>query len=372
MIALRLFSSFEVLITSNFYLVQNTYELMTYFLSYEYDLDFVSFPSFNDEKINLYLVAVHEIGHALGLDHTYNEDSIMYPSYQPMPKSRILPQPDRTSIQSLYGKKQSSSATTRTKCTTTTTTSSYWPRRSSTTTTRRSSVTPNGKSSPRCRMIVDAALSYPDGTFHTFKIGTLWRYLPNEGTWESRGSTYQKTYPELPDKIKAGVYNKRKNEAIFFTNTRVYYYSIDSRNRASLRDKDVLPSDLQNAVVGALYYRSEIHVVTEKTIRTFDVDNGYEQGTERDLADEFPRFVGRVKGAFSYGDLHHFFTDDGFLSVWSERLNSWQVLRKPRESNWFACSDAGTYPSRYTQTENSGKRRGSHHHHHLDYHHHHH
>lgn len=303
------------------------------------------------------MVAVHEIGHALGLDHTFNEDSIMYPSYQPMPKSRILPQPDRTSIQALYGKKQSSSTTTTTTTTRkpTTTTTSSWSTRSST----RSSVTISDRKPPRCGVILDAAFSYPDGTFHTFNAGILWRYLPDEGIWEDHPSSYKQTYPNLPTKVQAGVYNRRKQEVMFFTNARVYFYSIDYRNRARFRKDEILSRDLQNDIVGAIYYRSAVHVVTATTIRTFQLDNGYQQPDELDLKEEFPGFSGRVKAAFSYGDLHHFFTEDGFVSVWNERLNTWEVLRKPRESNWFACSRVGSSPSRYVQAKKPGKSRSS-------------
>lgn len=287
----------------------------------------------------------------------------MYPSYQPMAKSRILPQPDRTSIQALYGKKQSPSAstTTRKSTTTTTTTTPFWSRRSSTS-TRSSVVIPDHKS-PRCGVILDAAFSYPDGTFHTFNAGILWRYLPDEGIWETQGSSYKNTYPSLSTKITAGVYNRRTQEVMFFTNARVYYFNIDYRNRAKFRKDQILSRDLQNVIVGALYYRSAVHVVTETTIRTFQLDNGYQQPDDRDLNEEFPGFSGRVKAAFSYGDLHHFFTEDGFVSVWNERSNTWEVLRKPRESNWFACSSVRSSPSRYVQTEKPGKRRGSHRHH---------
>lgn len=48
-------------------------------------------------------MAVHEIGHALGLDHNHNENSIMFPSYIPFPAGSMLPDYDRRSIQAIYG-----------------------------------------------------------------------------------------------------------------------------------------------------------------------------------------------------------------------------------------------------------------------------
>jgi hypothetical protein len=339
---------------------------------------YVYFYRFDDDKTNLFLVAVHEIGHALGLDHTYNENSIMYPSYQPMTKNNILPQPDRVSIQALYGKKQSSSITTTTRSTTTTTRSTT---RSTTTTTRstttsarksvtitRSSVTvPGGRSHPRCRLFFDAAFNHPDGTLHTFNAGILWRYLPNERRWDDRTTSFKQTYPDLPRQLEAGAYNSRTREAVFFTDEEVYHYDIDYQNLAKYRKDQRLARNLRNSIVGALYYQNEIYVITLKTIRLFQSDNGYQRSDERDLSDEFPGFTGVVRKAFSYGDLHHFFTNDGLVYVWSERSKTWKTFAKPMETNWFACSGTETYIIKDTQVKQPYKHRDSHHHHHHDH-----
>ena len=48
-------------------------------------------------------MAVHEIGHALGIDHNNNRESIMFPSYIPQPQRSALPDFDRRTIQAKYG-----------------------------------------------------------------------------------------------------------------------------------------------------------------------------------------------------------------------------------------------------------------------------
>lgn len=51
---------------------------------------------------HLYQIAVHEIGHALGLLHSKDRRSIMWPMYRYWTENR-LPSDDVSAIQSLYG-----------------------------------------------------------------------------------------------------------------------------------------------------------------------------------------------------------------------------------------------------------------------------
>ncbi|CAF0957560.1 unnamed protein product [Didymodactylos carnosus] len=63
-----------------------------------------SFNSTSNTEVNMFLIVLHGIGHALGLDHIKSKQSIMHPNYQLKQRSEVLAPIDQTNIQYLYGK----------------------------------------------------------------------------------------------------------------------------------------------------------------------------------------------------------------------------------------------------------------------------
>ena len=165
----------------------------------------------------------------------------------------------------------------------------------------------------------------------------VWRYLQQERTWDSRGTLLRTTYSGLPNHLSGGAYNKDKKQLYFFTDTQVYSYDMDQRNAPKFRSEQKLPRNLRNSIVGAIYLHNEVYVITAKTIRSFHFDRTHHRSSEQNLSDRFPRLTGTVATAFSYGDVHHFFTSDRLIYSWNERSNAWQTFGKPMETNWLAC-----------------------------------
>jgi len=57
----------------------------------------------NRQVTSLFAVAVHEFGHSLGLSHSTEKHSLMYPWYSTIPQDLSLPDDDKQAIQHLYG-----------------------------------------------------------------------------------------------------------------------------------------------------------------------------------------------------------------------------------------------------------------------------
>ena len=73
------------------------------------DVHFDNDEEFTDRKsygYDLSWVATHEIGHSLGLEHSYHRNAVMYPWYdfKKTGKKFDLTYDDKIGIQTLYGK----------------------------------------------------------------------------------------------------------------------------------------------------------------------------------------------------------------------------------------------------------------------------
>ena len=56
------------------------------------------------EGTDFFWTAIHEIGHSIGLDHSFYRSAIMYPFYQGYKENLELDEDDILGLQAIYGK----------------------------------------------------------------------------------------------------------------------------------------------------------------------------------------------------------------------------------------------------------------------------
>ncbi|XP_051882749.1 collagenase 3-like isoform X2 [Pristis pectinata] len=153
----------------------------------------------NSEGYNLFIVAAHEFGHALGLSHSQDVGALMFPIYTYINyEDFVLPHDDVQGIQALYG----------------------------------SSNKPDRKLHPVTPKKCDNSLSFDAactlrGEKVYFKDRFVWRVHPNRKTSDLLVTNTQ--WPFLPSKIDASYEDKNMNINRFFQGTKywdVYGYDL--------------------------------------------------------------------------------------------------------------------------------------------------
>lgn len=146
---------------------------------------------------NLFLVAVHEIGHSLGLDHSRNPKAIMFPTYSYIdPNTFRLSTDDIRGIQSLYGGPVK-----------------YYP----------SSRPPNTEPATcNPNLSFDAVTTMEDKIFF-FKDRFFWWKLP--GSPKSRVQLISSRWPTLQSGIQAAYETGNKKGVLFFKDDKYWLIS---------------------------------------------------------------------------------------------------------------------------------------------------
>uniref|UniRef100_A0A671VBV8 Peptidase metallopeptidase domain-containing protein n=1 Tax=Sparus aurata TaxID=8175 RepID=A0A671VBV8_SPAAU len=215
--------------------------------------------------VNLLLVAAHEFGHALGLDHSRDRRALMFPTYQYVNTNGYrLPDDDRRGVQALYGSRQPV-PTTKPKPP-----PQPEPEPEPEDPTEDPNIGPSPKDEQCSRSLVFDAATSIGGDLYFFKNGYYWRKSSIQGLrlikvntkWSRihyvdaayevpskglvhlfEGKAYAKTilpgYPKsltalgLPSsvrKVDAAVYVQRTGKTLIFVNNQYWSYD-DLRNQ---------------------------------------------------------------------------------------------------------------------------------------------
>ncbi|XP_007538174.3 matrix metalloproteinase-25 [Erinaceus europaeus] len=170
------------------------------------------------EGTDLFAVAVHEFGHALGLGHSSAPDSIMRPFYQgPVgdPAKYRLSQDDREGLQQLYGK---ASQTPSAKPT----------RKPLTAPPQPPALPPDSPSTPfpdRCQGNFDAIANIRGETFF-FKGPWFWRLQPSGQLVSPRPARLHRFWEGLPADVRTvqAAYSRPDGRILLFSGSRFWVF----------------------------------------------------------------------------------------------------------------------------------------------------
>nr|XP_008176900.1 stromelysin-1 [Chrysemys picta bellii] len=266
---------------------------------------------------NLFLVAAHEFGHSLGLDHSNDFGSLMYPIYTPMDtRNYRLPQDDVDGIQSLYGPPASTEPPASTPPTET-------PTETSTT--------------DICdpQMTFDAITTLR-GEIIFFKDRYIWRKSPYfPGIEHDLISSF---WPTLPSGFEAAYEIDKKDQVFLFKGNQYWVVSGYSVHPGFPRNIHTLGFPRYVKTIDAAVYDENIKktyfFVGDKYWSYDEVTESMEKGYPRRISVDFPRIGNKVDAAFQEKGNFYFFHGSKQYEI---DTKSKKVIREMQRNSWFDC-----------------------------------
>lgn len=325
------------------------------------------------EQYTLRLIAAHEIGHALGLSHSSEEGSLMYPIYQQFNSTYELAEDDRRGIQTLYGKPAIEQPTV-----------TVFPKLTS---TQASNVLPVDN---WCSGEFQTGCEGPDGELYLFNENQVWRYQARkQRSWDPRPTLISERFPSLIDTTITACVRSSIGYTYLFRNYRMWklktHWAVDGPH--IVRGKHYP----QNPRV-ALLHQNSIYLIRNRLIYRLD-EFDYDRELEIRTIDAIlkPPPQESIQSGFTYDQRHYIFTKRLVYVYDSNFGNLLLGYPKPISTGWFACESAlppkkkstiaatTTGTSMWTSTMRSSPNRDDdendddryfHHHHHHHHHHH--
>ncbi|ERE71580.1 matrix metalloproteinase-9 [Cricetulus griseus] len=143
-----------------------------------------------DQGYSLFLVAAHEFGHALGLDHSSVPEALMYPMYRFLEGSP-LHEDDVRGIQHLYGPPTAGPSEAITV-----------------------SLSPADNA---CNVDIFDAIAEIQGSLYFFKDGRYWKFLNRRGSRLQGPFLIARTWPALPAKLDSAFEDPQSKKIFFFS-----------------------------------------------------------------------------------------------------------------------------------------------------------
>ncbi|CAI5694021.1 unnamed protein product [Oreochromis niloticus] len=256
---------------------------------------------------NLFIVAAHELGHALGMSHSTDPGALMYPIYT-YTTGYPLAEDDIEGIQALYGPNPN-------------------PKK----------VKPRPDAPKKCdpELTFDAVTELRGETI-IFKDRYYWRIHPQ--MVEPELTLIKSTWPSIPNKVDAAYENPEKDLVIIFSG--IQMWALNGYNLVDGYPKYIhklgLPKSVRKIDAAVhikdtgktLLFTDEDYWSYDETAET--MDSGY----PRSIEDDFPGIEDEVDAAaYHYGYLYFFHEH----LQYEYSYNSKKVFRIQRANSIFNC-----------------------------------
>uniref|UniRef100_A0A671YV44 Matrix metalloproteinase-9 n=1 Tax=Sparus aurata TaxID=8175 RepID=A0A671YV44_SPAAU len=275
-----------------------------------------------DQGYSLFLVAAHEFGHALGLDHSNIREALMFPMYSYV-EDFHLHEDDIEGIQYLYGKLM-------TNCFIKTgpvptppqpnPTTDIYPTIDENVTDDPEPTEPTPTTTPQpvdptkdaCKMTKFDTITVIQGELHFFKDGNYWKTSSTSDAGPKGPFSVSQKWPALPAVIDSAFEDVLTKKLYFFSGTRFWVYTGQSVLGPRSIEKLGLPSNIQK-VEGALQRgKGKVLLFSGENFWRLDVkaqkiDRGY------------PRFTDAVFGGVP-NDAHDVFQYKGHFYFCRDRF----------------------------------------------------
>ncbi|XP_018101232.2 matrix metalloproteinase-18 [Xenopus laevis] len=258
--------------------------------------------------VNLFLVAVHEFGHSLGLDHSKDHNALMYPIYSYLnPNTFQLPQDDLNGIHALYGPKEKPAVPTKASIPT------------------------------HCQENISFdAVTTLRGDMLFFKNRSFWRKLA--GKSEVEHQEIRSLWPSLPTDIDAAYEYQKKDRVLLFKGTKYWVlrgYTIE----------DGFPKSIYTLGFPKTVNKIDAAVHNEETGRTYFFVNGRywsynEEKSKMDkdsvqrISNGFPGIGNKVEAAFRSNGMLYLFSGNQQYEFSTLKK---KVTRLLKYSSWLNC-----------------------------------
>nr|XP_039257114.1 stromelysin-3-like [Styela clava] len=303
-----------------------------------------------DIGTNLHAVATHEFGHALGLGHSSDPDSVMLPFYEASSQKLVLGRNDRATIRRIYGNPESIVAKSMDE--------DYHLRDSGIVLENQGLVGGERKlrTGPLCDYTFDAVANIRNELFF-IKNTTFWRIDKQGKLIDEKGMSMSSFWTEFPDVQVDAAFTRPSDQYIVFISGKQYWVYVDnsrleSGSPRSICDFGICGVDKIDAAVvwGA---NKQIYIFRGKEFWKLDDNLKAEIGYPRNISD-LKGVPYNLDGAVEDPDGYTYFIKG--QSAWRLEDNKLSVSSgypKYIGVRWFSCDEAG-YVTKTTATPLNG------------------